>query len=298
MTSSWWQDYRAFGEIVRSPFHLDGSLLEQTGAAPTVRVEAGEIDEVPLTECVRADSPYTLHRDRSLTFTAPGVARYRCHPDGRMLVGAEAGADPADVVALLMATALPALIWLNDQSSLLLHAATVVLPGRSRAVAIAAPSGGGKSTILAQLVAYGGSVVSDDVIRVRVEDGRALACGLPSFISLRTGSSDRLGAVRTTQVVPPEQRLADAPLGAVVVLERAPSGSRSAWCALPAGASVGELLGHRHRRRVPALLHTERASLAGAAAVVRSVRMSRWLRPHDAPLLEPDEYAQLLELSR
>jgi hypothetical protein len=63
-----------------------------------------------------------------------------------------------------------------------LHATVVEIAGR--AVGLLGPSGAGKSTLAAFLINQGGSLVTDDMLRVTFEDGAALAQPGPRRIKL------------------------------------------------------------------------------------------------------------------
>lgn len=283
----------AFGEVLTSFVPIQGALPAEPTAIPTIIIESGR---VTTGEGVRASSgPYELCSDGSVVFVAPGVGRYRCSPDGRLVIDIERGAEPAHVEALLRATALPAMIWLLDPNSLLVHAAAVVPPGNDRAIAIAAPSSGGKSTVLDRLLSIGYSVVADDVVRVRSTDHETTITGLPSAVQRRTGRSDALGDVRSPRSVPLDRCVACAPLGRLVFLARERSTSPHGFVELAPLQAVTALLGHRHRAMVPALLDRERLALGLAGALLRSTEVRQWRRAEGTIEIQRDELQWLVD---
>lgn len=198
----------------------------------------------------------------ALWFDPPGVARYRCTPEG-IEVTPIAGADLAHVDALLIATALPALLWL--QGDIVLHAAAVVPPASTHALAIAGPSGSGKSHLAAALLAQGARLVADDSIAVRGSVCAGLAGGyhLGGHLGAR-GGEDRA-------FHPVSRACRSAPLGTLIVLDDDP-----APCARLTGvAAVQALLANRHRASVPRLCGLESRALAGIARLARDVAVFR-----------------------
>jgi hypothetical protein len=218
--------------------------------------------------------PYRLAGD-TLLFERRGVARYLCRAGRQIVVEAASGARDADVSASLTATALPAAMWMRGE--LVLHAAAVVLPGHSRAVAIGGESGSGKSTILRQLVAIGASVVADDTVCVRVCGASVHVSGL-SAVHFQVDTSSVDAHDRISCAVPRAQQLPSAELAALVVL------------ALPRVASGGEfkpvrdqrvlevLFDSRHRPRVPRLLRSEAGLLQKFARLAEQVPVYTWSR--------------------
>jgi hypothetical protein len=111
-----------------------------------------------------------------------------------------------------------------------LHAGAVEVDGR--VTAVAAPSGGGKSTLVAALVAAGARFFSDDVLALEGEGGAVLAHPGAPFgrLSRRDrGLAGALGTVRAElgdelwiEVDDPADTT--APLGAVIILDRGPGG--------------------------------------------------------------------------
>ncbi len=116
------------------------------------------------------------------------------------------------------------------RGELVLHASAVELSD-GRALAILAPSGGGKSTTAAQLCLAGAPLVTDDTLAVSLTAGNAIRCHRGTR-SIRLRDSARTGLPNADVFIRgrfPDQRLMLCPpaseheeleLGALVVLER------------------------------------------------------------------------------
>lgn len=194
----------------------------------------------------QGDGPYRLVDD-GLLFTAPGVGRYLARAGRVLLVDADPGADPDMVTGLLIATALPMLVW--QRGGVLLHAASVLLPGRLGAVAIAGASGSGKSTVAAALLEAGGSLIADDSCWLRADGAMVSASGLPGGLFRR----DLTGEARRFLPIAPARQCVSAPLAAIIVLDGTPAADGDDR-RLSRETALAALLRHRHRPRIPAML--------------------------------------------
>ena len=236
-----------------------------------------------MTPLVRTDTPpiWSLAGD-ALHFAAPGVADYRCTP-ARIDVTPTAGAQQDMVEALLIATALPAVLWL--QGDFMLHAAAVIPPDwGDGALAIAGPSGSGKSRLAAGFLARGAYLVADDSVAVRRPrhaDATAPRCaGLAGgyHLPVQGGAS-----TRAFHPVADRRARRAARLAAVVVLD---DGSHASRTRLGAVAAVEALLANRHRASVPRLCGLDPRALRDAAWLARTVPVYRWPRDDADALLD------------
>lgn len=256
--------YRAFDLIVDSAFDLPGAVEVDVG------VGAADISIVPgnaiLSDATASLAPYRLSGD-SVEFTAVGVGRYLIDAGTRIIVEEEPGGDREMLIALLIATALPAALWMRGDMAI--HACAVMPPGASGAIAVTAPSGGGKSTLLQCWAEAGAAVVADDVMRLSDADGVVTASGLPGGCFLTLADSDD----RHFLAFPPEQHMASAPLKALVQLDFAPGPPRLER--LDALAALQLLIAARHRPKVPTLLGKNGALLATCGLLARKVAMYR-----------------------
>jgi hypothetical protein len=236
-----------------------------------------------MTPLVRTNTPpiWSLAGD-ALHFAAPGVADYRCTQD-RIDVTPITGAPQDMIEALLIATALPALLWL--QGDFMLHAAAVIPHDwGGGALAIAGPSGSGKSRLAAGFLARGAYLVADDSIAVRRPrraDGTAPRCaGLAGGYHLPIQSG---AGTRVFHPVADRRARCAARLAAVVVLDEGPHASRTRLCAV---AAVEALLANRHRASVPRLCGLDAQALRDAAWLARTVAVYRWPRDDANALLD------------
>ena len=247
------------------------------GGAETIRICRG------MTPLVRNDTPpiWSLAGD-ALHFAAPGVADYRCTPT-RIDVTPIAGAPQDMIEALLIATALPAVLWL--QGDFILHAAAVIPHDwGDGALAIAGPSGSGKSRLAAAFLARGAWLIADDSIAVRQSprtDAAAPRCaGLAGgyHLPIQSGAGPRV-----FHPVSDRRARRAARLAAVVVLD---DGSCASRTRLGAVAAVEALLANRHRASVPRLCGLELHVLRDAARLARTVPVYRWPRDDADALLD------------
>lgn len=256
------------------------------------RLEAGidiEIIEgdAALPGPVRELGPYRLAGD-SLLFEMPGIARYRCDAGARMIVERIGDATESVAASYLIATALPALLWMRGE--LVLHAAAAMLPGAAGAIAIGGASGTGKSTVLRQLVAAGASVVADDSLCVRFNGADVTVSGLAGGCFVTEADND---TSRRLEIVPPEHQIRAAPFAGLVMLGARLSSGGAAFHPLSGVAALEALLASRHRPRIPTLLGNNKAMLAALAHLSERLPVHLWHRREGAAALDRAEMAWL-----
>lgn len=265
----------AYGLRVRSDIDIPGAPAEPRA------VEAPDI--VIALAPPRAAQSADIYRfeGEALCFTMPGIAEYRCGTD-RIEVIPHPDAGVADVVGMLIATALPALLW--RRGGFVLHAAAARLPGHGGALAIAGSSGVGKSTILAQLADAGAAVLADDTLLL--DPRRGEGAGLPGgYFVAQEGSARRFQ--------PAAQSLARAPVATILILSRGDPGTAVALTRVAPVEAVARLLANRHRPRVPDLLGRRAATLADSALLAGSIPIYAWRRPAGVHTLAAEEWATL-----
>jgi len=176
-----------------------------------------EIHEHPLAGYLINSSRYGRFR-----ITRDG-AHVRCAPT-----------DPSNWYwwGLLIGQVLPLVAVLHGLE--VLHASGVVIDGR--ACAFSGAPGAGKSTLAVNLALGGAELLSDDVVALRVEEGRVIAEPGAALVNLREEQSRQLedmGSNELGEVVGESNKVhlrADrlappTPLGALYLLEPAPAGS-------------------------------------------------------------------------
>jgi len=183
--------------------------------------------------------PETLEgaiRVGGFSFARPG-ALLQCVPlVGRFLITGgdliefvrEEGADPLGVDQFLSGSARAALV--HQRGGLPLHAACLVPPGQEFAVAIAGHSGVGKSTLAAELVKQGWSLLGDDVTPLYGGSGPVMAWPSKGVLKLWRDACERLkidaGGLqglpgeRDKYLLPTHTSIEPVRLGYVFLLER------------------------------------------------------------------------------
>ncbi|HEV7287041.1 hypothetical protein [Sphingomonas sp.] len=219
-----------------------------------------------------------------LVFSCFGVARFAIRSD-LVEVTPEPGVALETVSIMLVATALPALLWLRG--GLVLHAAAARMPGADAAIAITGRSGSGKSTILAQLAGLGADVVGDDSITFAPQQAGAIASGLP-------GGWFAVGADCERQFIPvaANRSLNSAPIGAIFVLDGFTEGGHAVERFDPVAATA-TLLVHRHRSRVPMLLGQAERVLRDVTLLAATIPIYKWRRGSGQTALVAAERAML-----
>jgi hypothetical protein len=117
--------------------------------------------------------PYCSARPGTLLRVVPRVGRFLVRDGSRIDACLEPGADAAAVEAVIQSGLLGALI--HQRGELALHATTLVSRDRGTSVALAGPSGAGKSTVAYKLIRRGWMLLSDDLTRVTLAEGAAVA---------------------------------------------------------------------------------------------------------------------------
>lgn len=273
-----------FGQLIASDRPIRGlsTIVEPTPAVPSIVVTSRPARGVS----GDAEPPLWSRLDDALDFSPAGVGAYRCTTETIMVTPAPA-ADPDSVDALLIATALPAVVWL--QGHFLLHAAAIVPAGGDRALAITGVSGSGKSWLAAAFLARDARLVADDSLAVRCDGDECVGSGLAGGYHLALGHAEP----RRFHGVPVRSGCVSARLGAIIVLaDDAPSGGGR----LAGVDAIAALLRHRHRPSVPRCIGREPQTLIDAAQIARFTPVFPWRRGESDALLR--EGAGMTRLGR
>lgn len=264
-----------FGQLIAGDRPIRGllALPEPAGAVPSITVTwRGPDTDVS----DRGAPPIWSRADDALDFSPPGVAQYRCTARTIAVTPAPA-ADLDTVEALLVATALPAVLWL--QGRFVLHAAAIVPAGAERALAIVGASGSGKSWLAAAFLARGARLVADDSLALRCDGDAVLGSGLAGGYHLAGGDAE----ARRFHRVSVASACVSARIGAIVILaDDAPCGGAR----LAGVEAVVALLRHRHRATVPRSIGREPQTLIDAARVARSIPVFTWHRAEGDKMLK------------
>jgi hypothetical protein len=264
-----------FGQTIDTALSVPGTISGSGAAAITIR-------EAP--PRANVDAPLYARDGAALVFSAPEVATYRCEP-AAIEIAPCPGSQLDSVTGLLIATALPAVLWM--QGGFMLHAAGVVLPGAGSAVAIVGPSGAGKSLLAAQLLERGARLLGDDSLALELTATGVIASGLPGGLHRATGPE----SARAFDAIAEELAVRSAPLGAIIVLvDRT---DRFAATPLNPPAALEQILAHQHRPRIPAALGRSGAVLAQAAQIAARVPVQLWRRTEEQLTLSEEELSIL-----
>ena len=265
--------YRAYDLAVESEIAIPGAPALAGAHTPALRIVLADFGA---RAAVASSGPYGLLADGAILFEAQGVARYRANPDGTLLeVQPAAGAQAEEVAALLIATALPMVLW--RRGDLVLHAAAAILPGCRTALAFTGSSGSGKSTLLRQLLDAGSQVVGDDTLCLRASPASAQpartgvrSSGLPACILLRT-------AVRQRESIPvPQARQTASTSLAAMLVPGTPAPSAAYAHRLRGPEALQAVLRALHRPRIPALLGVSASLFPRLAALTGSLELYSW----------------------
>jgi len=223
--------------------------------------------------------PYSAARPGRLLRVVPGVGRFLAEGGDRLEYWLEPGADEGAAEALLKGGVLGALI--HQRGELPLHATTLVSPERNFAVALAGDSGSGKSTTAYELVRRGWMLLGDDLTRVTIGGGAALAWPGRSRLRLLDDACASFGIDTATLDPAPnwpgkyrlelERWDRPVPLGAVVVLER--SAAAPLLDLVGGAAAVGLVAGETYRPHYVSALGQSRRHFELVAATAASARV-------------------------
>ena len=272
--------YCGYDLAIESEIAIPGAMA-WPGSAAKVALEIAE-EPVGAVSSRSSDGPYTLAADGGLLFEMRGLGRYWLNPAAaRMSIERAEGAAMEEVSAMLVATALPAALW--RRGDLVLHAATAVLPGRRKALAIAGRSGAGKSTLLRSLLAAGSRIVGDDTLCLREHSEGFTCSGLAAATQLRETK-------RRTMPVPIESQLRSAPLGAVIVLDGAGS---CGLTRLRGADALAAIVRNLHRPRVARLAGCMPSLMIRVMQVLQLVPVYEWnpAEVRDKVLPDPEALA-------
>lgn len=233
------------------------------------------------------DAPLYSFSDQELVFTTSKVATYRCKPDS-IEVTPFPGADAGWVSGLLIATAIPAALWM--QGRFVLHAAAIVPKGSTCAIAITGVSGAGKSELARQWLHQGANLLADDSVALELDEQDIIASGLPGGIHCRIEGN----AERRFETFPKTKSVKSAPLGAIIILDG--FADRFEARSLDKIEAFEKIMTHQHRPRIPAALGTAGEALVHAAAFAERIPVSIWRRRKDEMSPSAVEQESLLAL--
>jgi hypothetical protein len=209
----------------------------------------------------KTDPEPHFERDGAAVIYRNPVGNFRCLADSIEIAPGEP-LDLEDLGALLVANALPAVLWLRG--AFMLHAACVRLADGTT-VAIAGPSGAGKSRLAASLVEAGAQLVADDSVALALEKDRVSAAGLPGGWFARNPDTGR----REFKQAPGEPAAGPASIDLLAIL-----GDGDAATLSHPLAAFEALMQHRHRPQVPLLLGQQAQVIQRAAQIAKGLSLA------------------------
>jgi hypothetical protein len=189
--------YTCFGISVESQIPFPGSWGAGGNEAEITRVLHGELTPPPGPSeegwhAVIDRQPLVVGRSSTGEhwFSHGGQMKFRLSADHLMLTADPRSPRDTRWWRLLLDSVLFSVSLLRGNDAL--HAGAVSTA--AGAVAVMAGSGGGKSTLLAQLVQQGCSLVTDDVLFLKAADGEVAAFPGPPFMTLPRHRAARIGS--------------------------------------------------------------------------------------------------------
>lgn len=270
----------AYDRIIESALALPGALDAPGGGRPEWQVIVEDVGTAPpfAAGCV-------WHDGQLVWSINPAEQHVVC--DRQLLVRHSSTADPRSVSENAIANGLAALAWIAGD--VVLHAAAVVMPGADSAIAIMAPSGGGKSTLLNELMNAGACLLADDTLVLRREGSQWIGSGLAGGWFMRMAN----GRDRTFIAAPADRSRRCAAIGALFCLSLEPEAPVAAMQRCDSIAAVSSLLHHRHRAMVARAIGTEAANLAIFASIAAAVPVVTWARQLGCLRLTNEELAAI-----
>ncbi|ADV81033.1 hypothetical protein [Terriglobus saanensis] len=199
---------------------------------PVPGVPGAEIREVgslpdALEGAVRV-APFSVAKPGALLRIMPGIGRFLARDGSVIEVCREEGVNPIAFNQFLYGAVRAALIY--QRGGFALHGACLVPAEQMEAIAIAAPSGTGKSTLAGELVRRGWSLLGDDLTAIYSQPEGIMAWpsrpGIKLWrdacdhLEIDVSDLDRLPGARDKYTLPVETRPHPARLRTVFLLDR------------------------------------------------------------------------------
>ncbi|MBD3730133.1 MAG: hypothetical protein IE933_10545 [Sphingomonadales bacterium] len=270
---------QGFGLAINSDLSIPGAVPapSDTRAGGAIRITLGDDSHVGEPRPVFRRDGDTLH------FAPLDLGEYVISRDA-IHVAKRPGADIGHVAQLLVATALPGLLWMRGK--LVLHAAGVVLPGTDRIIALVGDSGAGKSTIARYLLDRGARLAGDDTLALAPTDDVISADGLAGGLFLGRDSD------RTFLPIAKSLQAEGRALGAILLLD--PRREMPVTGPLSGVEAVQAILSHRHRPTIPLLLGMRGQVMQLAGRIAQQVPVLRWPAPLATEGLLEDSMAGMI----
>jgi len=181
-------DRRFYGYRLRSEVDLAGLLPLSPGGPPDICLHRGDIPRT-LGGAVWSSPFVEIDSAGAVLVRASEGLRFLVRAGESITLDAPPGTATGEIEAFLFGVV--AGILLHQRRDLALHASGVAIDGQG--VAFAGPSGRGKSTLAATLMAAGHGLITDDICRVAFAGDRPFAMPGPSRLRLWPDAAQALG---------------------------------------------------------------------------------------------------------
>ena len=268
--------YRISGMTLASCFELPGAAsTNEPSAGPDAVVK---YDQVPasLPDAIQHGPNWEVGPSGAI-LRVPGRGRFLIRDGREVLCDTAPGKDAADLAIFILGSVLG--VMLHQQSCYVLHASAVAVDGH--AMLFCGSSGAGKSVLAAALSSAGYPLVSDDLCRIRfdegepraIPDGRSLKLWSDTVKALsleqRQGLPVRAG-IRKYWVDPPSTAVATPlPVRAIYFLcpAKPPHAAGIKYVTLLDGASL--LRSHAYRPRLVRALGLDQQWLSASVSLLK-----------------------------
>jgi hypothetical protein len=272
----------AYGLCIECEFDLPELTLAPPGAGVDVRIGLAKLPP--------PHGPGLMQQGTDTFLRTRGVAYFRLRGGREIAIDPVPGTPESDVRLYLLGSAFGALLYQRGQ--LPLHAGAVAFGGQ--AVAIAGPSGIGKSTLVAHLARQGRPVLCDDTCAVRFDaGGHAIASpGLPR-VKLCQDAVAELGrrepdlAFDGVKYALRPPHLSEAlPLTRIYLLRDGPAGSPIGIERLAGFAATQALMANLYRTQYVGAMGLTRQVFSLVTALARSASVFTLSRPRSYEALD------------
>lgn len=250
-----------YGLNIQTEVAIPGAMAASPDVPADIEVDWGPS---PSWTGTKAWGPYCVRDVDLFDFTMPDVVRYTITDRRRIIISPYKGADEALIGAMLVATALPVLLW--ARGDIVLHASAASPTVDGPGWLILGDSGTGKSSRLSQALSEGAYAIADDSVRLRLEGDRVLASGLPGGVF---GGAGGTNAPRSFVPTSASQQLRECPV-ALAHLIGPDRGSGD----IVGPDALAVLLRHRHRPRILRLLGMEAGVINPMARIAKRLRLT------------------------
>lgn len=179
------------GEIGDGLPHVDIAFADGAALCAAVDAKASAVIARIQDGAGRWIEHVRAHPETGYLLTSPGHGIFHIDSVGERVLAAPASVPPWLWQRALVGEVLPFVSALRGRETL--HASAVVVGNGAATIAIVGSSGAGKTSLAADMVLRGATLLADDVVALTCDGGVVVAHPGPGLMSLRTITSNRLG---------------------------------------------------------------------------------------------------------